>query len=108
VTTDQHSNLPDFEETEQAPSAPKRQRRKPQKTTTKKRRTPREVPKAAVPRRTRKKRVPRRLPGRMPVEIHANGAPPVVGPEAAGVIRAYMALDEAQRAVVFAYIQALR
>jgi hypothetical protein len=105
---DQHANLPDFEDTEKepAPSPPKRQRRKSEKAPPK-RRGP--ATKAAAPKRARKKRAPRRLPGRSAAaESHPNGTPPVVGPEAAGVIRAYMLLDEAQRAVVFAYIQALR
>ena len=110
--TDQHNGMPDFDEvTTHEP--PKRHRKKAAKPVRKPRAKPGgSLPKTravAAPKRARKKRMPRKLPGRTPAaDAHLAIAPPNVSAEAAGAIRAYMALDEAQRAVVLAFLQALR
>jgi hypothetical protein len=107
--TDQHTNG-DFDESETRRAPPKRSRKKPVgKKPIPRRRPAKGVAKATVgPKRARKKRAPRRLPGRgSGPEVSAGIKPPQVSPAAAGAIRAFMLLDESERAIVFAYFQAL-
>lgn len=103
--------MSDFDmSTDDTPPAPPKRQRKKAPRREKPAATPRKkaVPvKNAGPKRARKKRAPRRLPGRT-AEVSHVGGPPNVSPAAAGTIRSYMALDEADRGIVLAFLQALR